>query len=80
VELVLKVGRRGEIYTTKEVRAIVGIKEGGLVRAVVEKGRLIIEPIPSIEEILREPPLLELTPSEAERISEEAQKEAGVYG
>ena len=48
--------------------------------AIVEKGRSIIELTPSIEEILREPPLLELTPSEVERLSEEAQKENGIYG
>jgi len=78
-EMVLKVGKRGEIYTTKKVRTKVGIKEGGKVRAIVERGRLIVEPIPSIEDVIRET-IAEITPEEAERLSEEAQREAGIYG
>ncbi|RLG47202.1 MAG: AbrB/MazE/SpoVT family DNA-binding domain-containing protein [Thermoproteota archaeon] len=78
-EVILRVGRRGEIYTTKEVREAVGIREGGRVRAVVSGRRLIIEPIPSIEDAIRSP-VLEISPEEAERISEEAQREEGALG
>ena len=78
-EMVLKVGKRGEIYTTKELRAMAGIKEGGRVRAWVEKGRVIIEPIPTVDEIIRGP-VVRLSPEEAEKLSEEAQREEGVYG
>ena len=78
-EVVLKVGKRGEIYTSKELREKVGIRPGGLVRAVVEGRKLIIEPIPSIEDLLKEA-VAELTPEEAEELSEEAQREEGVYG
>ncbi len=78
-EVVLRVGKKGEIYTSKELREKVGIRPGGLVRAVVEGRRLIIEPIPSIEDLLEEA-VIELTPGEAEELSEEAQREEGVYG
>jgi len=77
--VILKVGKKGEIYTSKEIRQKVGIKEGGRVRAIVEKGKLIIEPIPTIEEVIRES-IIELSPEEAEKLSEEIQKEEGIYG
>ena len=78
-EVVLKVGKKGEIYTSKELREKTGIKPGGLVRALVEGRKLIIEPIPSVEDIIKEV-VVELTPEEAEELSEEAQKEEGIYG
>ena len=78
-EIVLRVGRRGEIYTRREIRERVGIRPGGLVKARVEGRRLIIEAIPRIEDILGRT-IVELSPSEAEKLSEEAQREAGVYG
>ncbi len=78
-EAILKAGKRGEIYTNKKLREIVGIKEGGKVRAVVKEGKLIIEPIPSIEDLIKKP-VVKITVEEAEKISEEAQREAGVYG
>lgn len=78
-EYILKVGERGEIYTTKELRLITGIRGGGKVRAIVEDGKLIIEKLPTIEEMLRQN-IVELTPQEAEKISEEAQMEEEMYG
>ena len=78
-EVVLKVGKKGEIYTSKELREKTGIRPGGLVRAVVEGRKLIIEPIPSMEDIIKEV-VMELTPEEADELSEEAQKEEGIYG
>jgi len=78
-EAVLKVGKKGEIYTSKELREKTGIRPGGLVKAIVEGRKLIIEPIPGIEDLVKEA-VVELTPEEAERLSEEAQGEEGVYG
>ncbi len=75
-EVVLRVGKRGEIYTTRELRELAGIREGGRVRARVERGRVIIEPLPTLEELIREP-VVEVSPEEAERLSEEAQREVG---
>ena len=78
-EVVLKVGKKGEIYTSKELREKTGIRPGGLVKATIKGRKLIIEPIPGLEDLIKEA-VVELTPEEAEQLSEEAQKEEGVYG
>ncbi len=76
---VLRVGKRGEIYTTSDIRAEIGIREGGSVLAYVERGKLVIRPLEPLEERIRKP-ILKLTPGDVERISEEAQEEAGILG
>jgi len=78
-ETILRVGKRGEIYTTKDIREAIGIRPGGKVRALVKGLRLIIEPIPSIEDLIKRD-VVEISPDEAERISEELQREKGAYG
>ncbi|RLI09809.1 hypothetical protein DRO33_06290 [Candidatus Bathyarchaeota archaeon] len=78
-EVVLKVGKKGEIYTSKELREKTGIRPGGLVKATIKGRKLIIEPIPGLEDLIKEA-VVELTPEEAEQLSEEAQREEGVYG
>jgi len=78
-EQMLKVGKKGEIFTSKKLRAEAKIKEGGRVRATVREGRLVIEAIPTIEELLRNP-VLSIQVKGAERLSEEAQREEGIYG
>ncbi len=75
----MKVGNKGEIYTTKEIRERIGIKTGGRVRAIIKNNELIIKPLPSIEELIKKPRPIKLTPEEAEKISEEVQKEAGIW-
>ncbi len=42
---ILKVGTRGEIYLKKNLREKVGIEPGGYVKAYVDGGKLIIEPL-----------------------------------
>jgi bifunctional DNA-binding transcriptional regulator/antitoxin component of YhaV-PrlF toxin-antitoxin module len=78
-EEILTVGKKGEIFTSKGLRSKTKIREGGKVRADVIDGRLVIEPIPSLEETLGRPVLV-TDAVKAERLSEEAQMEAGVYG
>ena len=77
-EIILRVGKKGEIYTTREIREKTGIKPGGRVRARIEEGRLVLENMPSLEELLSDT-IAELDPEEAEKLSIEAQKEAGIY-
>ena len=79
-EEVLVVGNRGEIYTNDELRMKVGMKKGGKVRARVSGNRLVLEPLPSLKDVLLAAPLVVMTAQEAEELSEEAQKEAGAYG
>jgi bifunctional DNA-binding transcriptional regulator/antitoxin component of YhaV-PrlF toxin-antitoxin module len=77
-EEILKVGKKGEIFTNKELRIKAKIKEGGKVKATMINSKLVIEPIPSIEELLHKPVFTIGT--EAEGLSEEAQREEGIYG
>jgi len=79
-EITLKVGKKGEIFTNAELRKRAKIKEGGMVRASFIGNKLVIEPIPSIEEILSRPPVMRTTTKEIEKVSEEIQKEEGIYG
>ena len=76
---ILVVGKRGEIFTTKEIRAQAGLREGGRVRATVVGGKLVVEAVPTLEEVLRTP-LLRVDVRRAELLSEEAQKEHGAFG
>jgi bifunctional DNA-binding transcriptional regulator/antitoxin component of YhaV-PrlF toxin-antitoxin module len=79
-DITLKVGRKGEIFTNSDLRKRANIKEGGKVKANVVGNKLIIEAIPSIEELLRQPPVMRTTTKEVEETSEEIQKEEGIYG
>ncbi|TLX94448.1 MAG: AbrB/MazE/SpoVT family DNA-binding domain-containing protein [Thaumarchaeota archaeon] len=78
-EAILTVGNKGEIYTSAALRNKVGMRKGGKVRARVSGDRLIIEPIPTLEELVKAP-LVTIGADEAERLSEKAQKEEGAYG
>jgi len=74
----LKVGARGEIFTTKEVRSLVGIKPSSEVIAIITKDGLLIKPKKSVKELLsrrRGRALLKLTVEEFEKLSIEAQRE-----
>ncbi len=79
-EVTLKVGKKGEIFTTSEIRKRAHIKEGGRVKAEVVDNKLIIESIPSVKELLQRKPLIKMTTKEFERLSERIQKEEGIYG
>lgn len=56
-----RVGSKGELFPPKEIRERLGLKPHTKVIYKVENGRLIVEPVPSIEEVLREPPFVEVT-------------------
>lgn len=79
-DITLKVGRKGEIFTNSDLRKRANIKEGGKVKANIVGNKLIIEAIPSIEELLKQRPVMRTTTKEIEKISEEIQKEEGIYG
>lgn len=79
-DITLKVGRKGEIFTNSDLRKRANIKEGGKVKANIVGNKLIIEAIPSIEELLKQRPVMRTTTKEVEKISEEIQKEEGIYG
>ncbi len=76
--LVLRVGAKGEIYTTREIRERLGIREGGHVIAYVLGDMLIIKPLPSIEEKIRRV-IIRIDPERIEELSVEAQREISLY-
>ena len=74
------VGKRGEIYTDEKLRKKVGIRKGGRVKATVVDGKLVIEPVASVEDLIRSSPLISTSVEKAEEASEEAQKEEEAFG
>jgi bifunctional DNA-binding transcriptional regulator/antitoxin component of YhaV-PrlF toxin-antitoxin module len=69
----VKVGKRGEIYTTREMREKTGLIVGGKAVAKVDGGRLIIEPKPTALSLLGKPRVgvKPLTPEEMSRLRRE---------
>ena len=65
----LKIGKRGEIYTTREVREKAGIVPGGRAVARVRGDQLIIQPKPTALSLLTAP-RVNSTPVSAEELSE----------
>ncbi|MHA1616665.1 MAG: AbrB/MazE/SpoVT family DNA-binding domain-containing protein [Candidatus Njordarchaeales archaeon] len=51
-----KVGSKGELFIPKKLREALGLKPGVKVRYKLVGKKLIVEPIPSIEDILTEDP------------------------
>lgn len=54
-ETTLRVGKRGEIYTTRRIRERTGLAPGGMVVAKVEEKALILRPKPTAISLLKEP-------------------------
>lgn len=69
----LVVGKRGEIYTTREVRERIGLVPGGRALASIEEDRLIIQPKPTALSLLRKTRIgvEPLSPEELSRLRKE---------
>lgn len=78
-EIILKVGKKGEIFTTKELRKKAKIRVGGKVRVAVKDDKVTIEAVPLIEDLLRSPVLI-VGVKKTERLSEKAQRDEGIFG
>ncbi len=78
-EFKLKVGKKGEIYTTAKLRKILNLKPGSIVIAkVVNEGKILLEVNPTIEDLLKKPKKVKLSFEEIEKLSIEIQREAGI--
>ncbi|MCX8171383.1 MAG: AbrB/MazE/SpoVT family DNA-binding domain-containing protein [Candidatus Bathyarchaeota archaeon] len=73
-----RVGSKGELFPPKEIREKLGLYAHKKVLYRVEDGRLIVEPVPSLEEMLREPPLVEVTIEEFHRLRRELSQRAEI--
>ena len=68
----LKVGSKGEVCTTKEIRKMLGIAGAREVIAVITEDCLLIKPSKSIIDLLRKRGVkIEITVEEFEKLSEE---------
>jgi hypothetical protein len=55
------VGSKGELFPSKEIRDKLKLTAHTKVIYKIEAGRLIVEPIPSLKEVLEEKPSVEIT-------------------
>ncbi|MFQ6087009.1 MAG: AbrB/MazE/SpoVT family DNA-binding domain-containing protein [Candidatus Bathyarchaeia archaeon] len=56
-----RVGSKGELFPPKKIRETLGLRPHVKVIYKIEGGRLLVEPVPSLEDILEEPPSVEIT-------------------
>ncbi|MBS7620676.1 AbrB/MazE/SpoVT family DNA-binding domain-containing protein [Candidatus Bathyarchaeota archaeon] len=71
-----RVGSKGELFPPKEIREKLGLHPYKRVLYKVEDGRLIVEPIPSLEEVSKEPPIIEITLQEFHKFRKELSQKA----
>lgn len=71
-----RVGSKGELFPPKAIREKLGLHAHTKVIYKIEEGKLVVEPIPSLEEVLKEPPAVEITLEEFHRLRKELSKKA----
>lgn len=71
-----RVGSKGELFPPKEIREKLGLQAHVKVIYKIEGGRLIVEPIPSLEEVLKEPTSVEATLDEFHKLRKELSQKA----
>lgn len=71
-----RVGSKGELFPPKEIRKKLGLHAHTKVIYKAEEGRLIIEPVPTLEEVLSEKPTVEITVEEFHNARKELSKKA----
>ncbi|MCD6509413.1 MAG: AbrB/MazE/SpoVT family DNA-binding domain-containing protein [Thermoprotei archaeon] len=71
-----RVGSKGELFPPKSIRRKLGLKPHMKVIYRVENGRLIVEPIPTLEDILEKPPEIEISLEDFHKFRKELSKEA----
>jgi len=69
-----RVGSKGELFPPKKIREKLGLKPYAKVIYRIEDGKLIVEPIPSIEDVLKEPAAIEITLDEFHKFRKELSK------
>ncbi|MHA1650153.1 MAG: hypothetical protein ACTSYB_08160 [Candidatus Helarchaeota archaeon] len=76
IEKKSKMGKKGEIYTDKEIRKVVGLRPDDEIFLIARPGLLLIKKIPTLDQLLSKKPLAFVTIEEAEKISVESQKKS----
>jgi len=62
-----RVGSKGELFPPKEIREKLGLRPHTKVIYKIEDGRLVVEPVPSLEEVINETPSVEITLEEFQK-------------
>jgi bifunctional DNA-binding transcriptional regulator/antitoxin component of YhaV-PrlF toxin-antitoxin module len=73
-ETVLKVGRKGEIYTTRKVRDWLGIRANSWVKASRRGEAVLLQKARTLEELLQAPSKASVSVNEFERLSVRLQR------
>jgi len=71
-----RVGSKGELFPPKRLRETLGLRPNTRVIYKIEEGRLVVEPVPRLEQVLREAPTLEVTLEEFHKFRKELSKKA----
>ena len=56
-----RVGSKWELFPPKEIRKSLGLHPHAKIIYRIECGRLVVEPVPSLEDVLKETPSVEIT-------------------
>jgi bifunctional DNA-binding transcriptional regulator/antitoxin component of YhaV-PrlF toxin-antitoxin module len=71
-----RVGSKGEIFPPKAMREKLGLRPHVRVKYKIEDGRLVVEPIPTLHDVLNEPQAVETTLGELKKFRKEISKKA----
>ncbi len=71
-----KIGSKGEIFPPKKIREKLGLLPGTEIDMKVEDDKLIVQPIPRVKDLLKEPAQVEITLEEFHRFRRELGKRA----
>lgn len=71
-----RVGSKGELFPPKEMRERLGLRAHAKVIYKIEEGRLVVEPVPGLEEVLEETPSIEISLEEFHRLRKELSQKA----
>ncbi len=72
-----RVSSKGELFPPKELREAIGLKPHMKVLYRVQDGKLIVEPIPSIEDVLKEAKPVKISVEEFYRFRKELSRRLG---
>ena len=71
-----RVGSKGELFPPKDIREKLGLHACTKVIYKIESGRLIVEVVPSLREVLKRKPVVEITLDEFQKFRRELSKKA----
>lgn len=71
-----RVGSKGELFPPKAIRERLGLHAHMKVIYKIDGGKLVVELVPSLEEVLREQPSVEITLEDFHRHRKELSKKA----